>query len=301
MNVEPKSIKVVTITPKRASQLLEATAKLIADEKFAQRGLSLASVAALAQDIRNGNFLLTHQGIAVREDDAILDGRHRLAAIQAAGVPVRIYLAIYPTWHKNGNLVGPMDVVDRGRVRGIAQQLALHGEKNSALKAAVAKALSEVCSGDKTIKITTAQTYAVLDIYRKEIEAVISFGAPPYLNSYLVTPLAMWRVFEPAKADEFADSFFSMNLKKGEPAWALRRWLDGSGGATQSQRGGGYRLPAIRISASAMMHASQGNSIQKLYLNRGAVDWLLTNQKGHVRRVIAICGTGPAKANTEAQ
>ena len=44
----------------------------------------------LATLIKNGEFTLTHQGIAFDEDGNLIDGQHRLHAIIKAGIAVKM-------------------------------------------------------------------------------------------------------------------------------------------------------------------------------------------------------------------
>jgi hypothetical protein len=52
------------------------------------RTVNDAHIKRLAQDIRNGRWQLTHQGIAFDTDDLLVDGQHRLWAVIEAGAPI---------------------------------------------------------------------------------------------------------------------------------------------------------------------------------------------------------------------
>jgi hypothetical protein len=69
------------ITPEMAKKCLESN-------KISNRNLSSTRVAAMVDDINNGHWKLTHQGIAFDDKGNLLDGQHRLEAIRQSGKPV---------------------------------------------------------------------------------------------------------------------------------------------------------------------------------------------------------------------
>ncbi|MCB5908606.1 hypothetical protein [Streptomyces pinistramenti] len=86
----------------------------------------------ITQQISNGDFQLTHQGIALDgtiEDGKLLDGQHRLLAIIRAEVPVEMFVF---------EDVPPetFTVLDTGKRRSGGDVLTLAGEKDTMLLAA---------------------------------------------------------------------------------------------------------------------------------------------------------------------
>src|SRR5579884_3546217 len=61
------------VTPEIAREWLTHNVK--------NRTLSEDSANALARDIKSGNWLTTHQGIAFNDRNELMDGQHRLEAI----------------------------------------------------------------------------------------------------------------------------------------------------------------------------------------------------------------------------
>lgn len=49
-------------------------------------------VSQLANQIKDGNWIVTHQGIALSQSGVLLDGQHRLMAIQKAQIPVEMFV-----------------------------------------------------------------------------------------------------------------------------------------------------------------------------------------------------------------
>ncbi|MFG2452655.1 hypothetical protein ACGFSG_25040 [Streptomyces sp. NPDC048512] len=88
----------------------------------------------LADQIQRGEWQLTHQGIAFDEDDVLIDGQHRLAAIVRAGLTV-------PLTVTHGVPRAAFTVMDTGRKRTGRDALALAGEANATHMAAALRGL----------------------------------------------------------------------------------------------------------------------------------------------------------------
>jgi hypothetical protein len=116
--------RVQTITPARAEQLLAANTT--------NRPISRPTVRAFAEAMRRGEWLVTHQGIAFDTNGVLVDGQHRLAAIIEADIPVE--LTVFTDVGE-----GTFDVLDIGKRRTAADVLAIEGEKNSTMLAAMVR------------------------------------------------------------------------------------------------------------------------------------------------------------------
>src|SRR2546429_1878241 len=82
--------------------------------------------------MRRGDRRITHQGIAFDTTGALVDGQHRLAAIVEADVPVEV--TVFSEVPE-----GAFDVLDTGKRRNAADVLAIEGEKNSTMLAAMVR------------------------------------------------------------------------------------------------------------------------------------------------------------------
>jgi hypothetical protein len=71
-----------TITPEEAAILLEGNT--------GNRPIRASRVAMLGEAITRGEWMLTHQGIAIADSGRILDGQHRLLAIIKSGIAVQL-------------------------------------------------------------------------------------------------------------------------------------------------------------------------------------------------------------------
>jgi hypothetical protein len=116
--------RVQSLTPKRAAELLEANTT--------NRPLSRPVVRGLAEAMKRGAWLVTHQGIAFDVHGVLVDGQHRLAAIIEADLPVE--LTVFTEVAE-----GTFDVLDTGKRRNAADVLAIEGEKNSMMLAAMVR------------------------------------------------------------------------------------------------------------------------------------------------------------------
>ncbi|MFC6706550.1 hypothetical protein [Flexivirga alba] len=116
--------KTQTITPVKAAALLESNTS--------NRPLSRATVRVFAEAMKRGEWKTTHQGIAVDTNGLLVDGQHRLAAIIEADLPVKltVFTEVSPD---------SFDVLDTGKKRNAADVLAIEGEKNTLLLAAMVR------------------------------------------------------------------------------------------------------------------------------------------------------------------
>ena len=119
------TFEVVTMTPQWASQLLGQTKQK--NRKFKRRHLE-----RLTSTIQSGNWYITAQGIALDNQNNILDGQHRLAAIVRAEKPIQIML---------GRNLDPaiFNVVDTGATRTAGDALDILGSNKGKTVAAALK------------------------------------------------------------------------------------------------------------------------------------------------------------------
>lgn len=79
-------ITIEKITPAIAAAYLDAS-------NTANRPMRPQHVRALASDMREERWMLTHEPIAFAEDGVLLDGQHRLAAIAQSGKTIEVAVA----------------------------------------------------------------------------------------------------------------------------------------------------------------------------------------------------------------
>jgi hypothetical protein len=77
--------EIVTMTPAWASDLLKKNTN--------NRNIRQRSIDRFAKLLKNGEWKLTHQGVAVSWEGILLDGQHRLLAIEKSGISADVLLS----------------------------------------------------------------------------------------------------------------------------------------------------------------------------------------------------------------
>lgn len=106
--------ELLTITPNEASKYLA--------NNPANRKINERIVAAMAEDMKAGRWMQTHQGIAISNTGRLLDGQHRLSAVIKAGIPVKMMVTF-------GVDEKAMDAIDQGRKRSTSDIFLFSGEE----------------------------------------------------------------------------------------------------------------------------------------------------------------------------
>jgi hypothetical protein len=113
---EPE-FRIEKITIERAKELLALNTR--------NRALRRRHVEKLASDMKAGNWRLNGESIKVSQDDVLIDGQHRLAAVIEADTTVE--MAVVYNLHIDDQLT-----IDTGARRQLRDILTLHGERNAA-------------------------------------------------------------------------------------------------------------------------------------------------------------------------
>lgn len=171
----------------------------------------------------------THQGIAFNDRDELIDGQHRLSAIVMANVPVRMMVTFGLPSAVEGKKVTTMDAVDRGATRSVADQLTIqHGFKNASITAAICAAVASLCCGERTRRLSVAQTLEVFDEFRRSIEYVI--GQRSKQDGLRTTGVLAGVAFAHAVEPKWVEEIFpklntGAGLKSGAPVALLREFV----------------------------------------------------------------------------
>lgn len=107
---------IMIVTPEQAE-------KWLVECNTHNRPLRVTAVRSLSNQIKRGEWQLSHQGIAFDEKGILLDGQHRLAAIAQAGQPVEVMVTFNAPRSS-------FSVVDTGQKRTGRDVLALANEEN---------------------------------------------------------------------------------------------------------------------------------------------------------------------------
>jgi hypothetical protein len=272
---------VVTVTPQQARAWLEKNTR--------NRKLRERTVDSYATDIRNGDWQASNQGIAFDETGNLIDGQHRLTAIIAANTPVELLVV-------TGLPAAAQDVVDRGAMRSVGDQLAIaHGTESGGTVAAVCVMLAEFGTVQSR-RMSLAQTRKVLELYRPEIEEVIRFrntsirglsGVP------ILASLAFAMKAYPDAIRDFARRYDSgADLAEGNPILTLRNLVLRGVVQGQHKPGGGPRTRLANYAMLALMaHVNQQQAFKLTHSPKGLAFFKRASVE-HVKAIRAVFHIG---------
>lgn len=149
---------IVNVTPAMAEVWLKQNVV----GEHGNRRFRKAHARSLAEEMRRGEWKVTHQGIAFGRSGRLLDGQHRLAAIVDSGTtqPLLVFIDAPEDGFAN---------FDRGAQRGMSDVLL----KNPVL-VSIAATLTRLCvrsGGNSARKATPAEVAKVLETLAPDIEA----------------------------------------------------------------------------------------------------------------------------------
>lgn len=272
--------KLQMVSPQMASNFLK--------DNVCNRKVRIAHVNRLKTEILAGRWMITHQGIAFDEDGKLLDGQHRLMAIQAAGKSVQMLVTrgIQTSLNGHGSLAA-MDVIDCGRFRTVGDQLHLmHGVANANLSAGVCRMIaSAFTNNSKNARSqTVGQALAILKIYGEHITHLVADAAPFKVvrNSPIIAACTIAAAILPEASYEFFNQLSTgSGIKNGDPVYALREYLI-KFGIEKSEEG---RRDALLRTVLAIYHSHEGTSIQTSKIGRVGLDFFMTKQPKNVQKV----------------
>lgn len=212
---EKPSASVVFVTPDMAERWLK-------QDNTRNRNLNDKTVATYARDMGSGAWLLTGEGIKFSTEGVLLDGQHRLAAIVRTGITVSMFVM-------RGVAPEAQTVMDTGRKRTSADDLSIHGEKNSSMLAATVKLALGVEAGaaePNKYEATHTEVHDFLDAH-PEIRSAVDFVKPLVRRTDCPPAVAAYTYWILARIDIFQAANFwiamaeKVNLKSGDPVIAL--------------------------------------------------------------------------------
>jgi hypothetical protein len=245
--LEAPDTVVEEITPEKAASFL-----LLNHEN--NRRQRPGVVEMLAAQMMSGEWMLTHQGIAFDVDGKLIDGAHRLNAIIASGVTVRIMVT---------RGVTDASCIDSGTRRNINDRLALDGKRRTIIYTSILRGMFSF-DANRLKKITPGKFALLEETYRQELEfmEVIydrSNGRRVLVGASLA-PGARALHYHPAKA---VDTFYEIlctgimrDPSQNAPA-TLRTWLTGKGNFPRQE--------IYRKTETALHSFLNGRPLNKVY------------------------------------
>jgi len=274
------------ITPKKAEYLLNKY--WVKDH---QRKISPSVVASYARAMRAGLWTLTHQGICIDDANELVDGVHRLKAIQDSGVTIRMMVTTGMPHNgtDDGTLV--IDAIDRGRPRSVGQQLQLRHEiPNGNLHAAVTRGILWLCTYSEKIMMgmySVGNSQRVDELYGAEVKYCVDNRSRDYgiRNAPVIAACAFAMKPCTSMIREFYSGLVSgENLKTNSPALTCRRWIQ----QTIPEKSG-YLYLYRGVLTCAMKHITQ-ESISKIYDTEHGYNFFLEKQRQSVSKLLRSCG-----------
>jgi hypothetical protein len=247
---------------KATSQIVTANKELI-DELLSKnthnRPAKGSHVKYLREQIRAGNWTLTNQGIGVSVGGWIVDGGHRLEAIRAEGYPPVEFILVR-------NL--PDDAqkhVDTHAKRSMSDVLQLVFDENiSRTSVSCVNIILTVFKKMKAPKASPEEMIAGFETYAGSMRKVVEIpNAKKLAASVLGAIVHAYHVIQDERILDFTRQVISGEMiKAGDPAFALKSWLD-----------------------SSRHNAGQGMQVERFRKTLFAIDCLLENVP--TRRLLA--------------
>ena len=216
-------VEVIDVTPDLASLWLTKNHK--------NRNLREKTAQLYAEDMIAGDWRWTGESIKFAHDGSLIDGQHRLRAVELAGITVPMLVV-------RGLAPEAQEDVDRGVPRKFYDVLALRGEVSASSLAAIVRRVHGWQKGlrknlDTGNAATVAQMLRTLEAHpelRDVTKRANQIAANSDLPSSLVG-LCIW-VFDQIDPDD-CEFFFDrlvdgQSLTKGDPIYELRRTLQGT-------------------------------------------------------------------------
>lgn len=225
--------RVVEVSPEKAAKWLERNHPN-------NREIAYGRVAGFANDMRDGHWKVTHQGIAFDAEGRLIDGQHRLTAVIQSGATVRMMVV----WN-----VGSFgDPIDCGRPRSLAT-LAQAPSKVVALVNGL-RMLEQGYSDN--VPMTLAGFQEVQGHHAEAIEAVRTVAHHTRVTAGILAGFAYAWAIAPEEVIRFATQVCSAEgLVRGEPAFALFNWKTSASARVKTWDMSMATLNAVRSHLSA--------------------------------------------------
>jgi len=245
--------KLMTITPEIAEQWLARNT----DNRRIRPGL----IKALASEIAEGRWQVTHQGIAFDEYGALLDGQHRLRAIIVADTPVSMYVT-------TGAPHSSFAVVDSGASRSFIDRVFASGADVSKEHAAIARVI-ELGAGE-TRRASYLETMGFINKHREALDWVVGLGGSKKGRrpaSMMAVVARAWYTRDRARLAQFVE-VFSTGAANSPADWAAIRLRDFLMSGKFAPKGATARMATYQKSESAIDMFLRGVPATKLYGTR---------------------------------
>ena len=208
-------IAIMDITPQFAADALKRNHE-------DQRGLSASRVTSFANDMKSGNWKLTHQGICFDAQGRLTDGQHRLHAVVESGVTVRMVVS----WNSAATMKDPVDV---GGKRTVTQLTGLPQRMSAAL--VLIHRMEQGILATNT-PVTVAEIEAAAARHSEEIEILEAQDLPGKTNlvgGIRAAVIWMLPISRKGALEWLREVVTGEMLHRGDAAYAFRQWKSAVG------------------------------------------------------------------------
>jgi hypothetical protein len=261
--------QLVLITPEYGRYIIE-------NHDGPNRNMSKVRIDQYARDQKRGEFALSVDCITFDERSRLASGKHRILASIQSGMPFLARVVV--------NQPTPvLRTLDTGRTRSYSDNLAIEGNKNSALLGAVVNSLAFINDDGATSmgKYSNSERMEIHLRYKESIDTIIELVTKnAKVGGLAVAPILSAFVFahhytNKALVEEFAKRYATgEGLVDGMPEHTLRNHiLDNKGGLSSNTD----RVKATLHTLGAIKVKIQGkpmkkvHPIQNLAYNKGEV------------------------------
>ncbi len=267
------------ITPEIAREMLT--------HNHNNRRLRNTTVVAYARDMRMGEWLSNHQGIAFDEAGSLIDGQHRLAAVVISGVAICALVARGVPTKIDTARATTMDTIDRGAGRTIADMLKLgHGtvDANAVQAICALLVIYGVQQTNRARKMSLPQALAVIDLWRADITFAVQGRAKQLglRSAPVMAALAFAHAVKPKLAKEFYEQLVTgEGIFKGTPVFTLREYLL----ANIKDKARSERLKVIEFILTAIHLHGKKAKMERCHIDKDAVHLFRDGNKDRIARI----------------
>ena len=269
------------ITPKIAQEYLQKV------DIAHQRKLIVSRAQSFAREMTAGHWFLNHQGIAFDEQGRLIDGQHRLKAIELCGItlPMLVTRGI-ATEMVNGVRLFAIDTIDVGYKRQTGEQLTLrHGIENGNRVASATRTILHWATG--LSKNTTPVALEILGIYPTIKKLASCSKTCMMLNGQVIGCFAIAIKSFPELFEEFVEPFISgVNLQKNSPVLLLRNILLNNKNSVGNRK----FTSNMAWTLNALRWAALKEEVKQLKTGNVGWQFFADLQKGNVRKIRVAAG-----------
>lgn len=239
---------------------------IVAHHNTHNRDLAASTISRYANDMRGGRWGVSHQGVAFDAERCLIDGQHRLFAIDEADIPVWLWVAV-------NQPRGTQEFIDQGKPRNALAVVRLTGDlAATGFQMAIARAMMV---GNRTqISVSRQEHIAFFRQHREPIVFVTDVAFQKRRAFYVVqAPVGgalgrAWYDHDRGKLKRFGEVMLDgVTLDASEkPIILLREWLRNGAPREVSAQRVARQLVIYMKSERALVAYLNGEVLKTIYV-----------------------------------